>query len=66
MQIIINNKPLNIPAKTSVSGLIKLLSYKNQRIALAINDEIIPKSAYDTKYLSVGAKVDIIEAVGGG
>jgi len=42
------------------------LGYQNQRIAIEINESIVPKSNHSTYLLKNQDKVEVINAVGGG
>lgn len=66
MHITINGSQENYPADTAVSQLLDQLNLQNQRIALEINREIIPRSEYDNHLLNEGDIVEIIHAIGGG
>lgn len=67
MKIKVNNKEKIMPEKISVSELIKLLNYTDTvGIALAINQEVIPKTNWDNTNLKSGDNVTIIQATCGG
>jgi len=44
MQIIVNGEQLDFPNPLNVEELIDYLGFQNQRIALEVNETIIPKS----------------------
>jgi sulfur carrier protein len=64
--IILNNKYFSLPKQSNCFDLTKLLGYQNIRIAIEINGNIIPKSAYKTIVLHANDKIEIVKAVGGG
>lgn len=66
MIIFVNGKNIEIQNDTNIAALIIDLSLEEQRIAVEINTEIIPKSKYQLFLLKDGDKVEIIRAVGGG
>ena len=66
MYITINGKNLKIADNTSVYELITQLGYKDKRIAVEVNEVIVPKSSLMEFNLNVNDKVEIIKAVGGG
>jgi sulfur carrier protein len=66
MILIINGENLELANTTTAKDLIIKLGYKNQLIALEINENIISKSEYQNFILKAGDKINIIEAVGGG
>ena len=66
MQIIVNGEKLDFPNSLNIEELIDYLGFQNQRIALEVNETIIPKSNHRTYILSNNDKVEVINAVGGG
>ena len=66
MKILVNGEKISLPEDLSIEGLIVHLGYQNQRIAIEINESIIPKSNHSSFLLQDLDKVEIINAVGGG
>ena len=66
MKILVNGEKISLPEDSSIEGLIVHLGYQNQRIAIEINESIIPKSNHSSFILQDLDKVEIINAVGGG
>lgn len=66
MQIYINGAEKQIPDNTDMVGLIEQLELTEQRIAVEVNEELIPRSTFSGHHLHTGDKVEIIHAVGGG
>jgi len=66
MKIEINGLQSKIHQPLTVDELISSLNYLNKKIAIEVNGEIIPRSAYSNKIIVDGDKVEIINAVGGG
>ena len=66
MEILVNGEKISLPEDSSIEGLIVHLGYQNQRIAIEINESIIPKSNHSSFLLQDLDKVEIINAVGGG
>lgn len=66
MQIAVNGTLKTIAKPCSVEMLIKELSLQNQRVAVEINGDIVPKSNHNKHILNEGDKVEIVHAVGGG
>jgi sulfur carrier protein len=42
------------------------LNITSKRLAMEINEEILPRSQFDSYILSAGDKVEIVHAIGGG
>jgi sulfur carrier protein len=66
MKIIVNDEKIEIPYNSNIEDLVIHLGYQNQRIAIEINESIIPKSNHSTHLLQNQDKVEVINAVGGG
>jgi sulfur carrier protein len=49
-----------------VKGLLESLGISGQRIAVAINRDVVPRSAFETQRLTTDDRVEILKAVGGG
>jgi sulfur carrier protein len=66
MILTVNGEAFKIDKSATAADLIKQLKYQNQRIALEVNEDIIPKSRHAEFKLNAGDKIEIIRAVGGG
>ena len=66
MKIIVNGEKISLPQNSNIEDLILHLGYQNQRIAIEINESIIPKSSYSITLFKELNKIEIITAVGGG
>lgn len=65
MQLLINGAPTSLPEAATVSDLIANLELQG-RIAVEVNRQIVPRSAFDQRQLTDGDEVEIVAAVGGG
>lgn len=65
MQIILNGESTIVDA-TTIAQLIEQLQLTGKRIAVEINEEIMPRSAHATTLLHEGDTVEIVHAIGGG
>ena len=66
MEILVNSKKISLPEDSNIEDLIVHLGYQKQRIAIEINESIIPKSNHSSFLLQDLDKVEVINAVGGG
>ena len=66
MKIIVNGEEISLPEDSNIQDLIGQLGYKNKRIAIEINEAIIPKSEHQSHLLESLDRVEVINAVGGG
>ena len=66
MQVEINGESQSINDAISVSGLLDTLGLTGKRLAVEVNESIVPKSQHDETVLADGDKIEIIHAIGGG
>ncbi len=66
MQITVNGTPTDIPNDLSMAGLIEQLDLTGKRLAVEVNQELVPRSQFDSHRLTADDRVEIIHAVGGG
>jgi sulfur carrier protein len=66
MQIYVNGEEKQIPDTTDMAGLIELMQLSGQRIAVEVNEELVPRSTFSDYRLKASDRVEIIHAVGGG
>ena len=66
MKIIVNGEEITLPENSNIQDLIAQLGFTNKRIAIEINETIIPKSKHQSHLLKNHDRVEVINAVGGG
>jgi thiamine biosynthesis protein ThiS len=69
LRVMINGQPRvfeELAAGATVLDLIAALDLKGDRVALELNGEIAPRTAWGTLALADGDKVEIVHFVGGG
>ncbi|MGE4570071.1 MAG: sulfur carrier protein ThiS [Gammaproteobacteria bacterium] len=66
MNLLVNGESVKLPDDANIKDLIEHLGCQDQRIALEVNETIIPKSTHEEFLLSDNDKIEIIKAVGGG
>ena len=66
MQIILNGESTFVDENTTITQLIEQLQLTGKRIAVEINEAIVPRSAHVNTLLREGDKVEIVHAIGGG
>lgn len=66
MQINLNGQAREVPDDLTAGELIALLELEGRRIALEVNEEVLPRSRYDDYRLSAKDHVEIVHAIGGG
>jgi len=66
MKIIINGIEKNYTSSLTLETLLIELGHANKKVAVEVNEEIIPKSQLKNKLVVDGDSIEIIKAVGGG
>ena len=66
LDLLVNGESRVVPAGCTVDGLIDLLGLAGRRVAVAVNRDVVPRSAFGSRQLATGDRVEILEAVGGG
>ena len=66
MLITLNGKPLELPAGTTVAGLLERAGFAGRRVAVEVNQTIVPRSQHDQHALAENDRVEIVQAIGGG
>lgn len=66
MKITINGETRELAADSTLQSLLESLDMTRGRVAVEINQEIIPRSQHSQRLLHDGDKIEIIHAVGGG
>ncbi len=65
-EIFVNGEAEVIPAGCTIAQLLVRLELGGKRVAVALNREVVPRSAHGEVRLSPGDRIEILEAVGGG
>ena len=66
MQVQVNGNPRKLPAGSTITYLIEQLELSGQRMAIEVNEEVIPRGEHSTVVLSEGDTIEVVNAVGGG
>ncbi|SDG32150.1 sulfur carrier protein ThiS [Onishia taeanensis] len=66
MQIQLNGEAKQLASETTVGELILALDLAGRRIAVEVNEEIVPRSQHAATRLGEGDRVEIVHAIGGG
>ncbi|HEX2604093.1 MAG TPA: sulfur carrier protein ThiS [Oxalicibacterium sp.] len=65
-EIELNGAPHQVPDGHKVEDLIDALALTGKAVAVAINREIVPRSAWPQRQLQPADRVDVVRAIGGG
>lgn len=66
MHILLNGRPHELPADATISTLLDTLELGQRRVAVEVNEEIVPRSAHSTTQLQPADRVEVVHAIGGG
>ena len=64
--IILNGEQRQINHNDTVEQLLQSLDLANKRLAVEINQQIIPRSSFNQHTFNESDKVEIVQAIGGG
>ena len=66
MLLHINGEERDFPDGLTVTALVAQLGMKPDRVAVELNLEIVPRTAWDKTTLKSGDKLEVVHFVGGG
>jgi sulfur carrier protein len=66
MKIQLNGEPLEVPADATIMVLLDQLGLSGKRLAVEVNEDIVPRSTHPEFTLSPGDRVEVVHAIGGG
>ena len=66
MQIILNGHSKQAFDGTTVAALLDELALAGKRLAVEVNEDVIPRSQHADHRLHDGDRVEIVHAIGGG
>ena len=66
IEIIVNGESRQVNPPYTAAQLVEDLTLTGRRIAMEVNQEIVPRSEYSQHQFQAGDKIEIVHAVGGG
>ncbi|WP_251976004.1 sulfur carrier protein ThiS [Salinicola avicenniae] len=66
MQIQLNGESRRLDGDSTLAQLIETLGLAGRRVAIEVNEEIVPRSQHAQTQLAEGDRVEIVHAIGGG
>lgn len=66
MSLSVNGSPAPLPSPATVAALVSALTGVERGIAVALNGEVVPRSAWHTTDLRPGDRVEVLTAAQGG
>jgi thiazole synthase/sulfur carrier protein len=62
----LNGETRDHPPPLSVASLLGLIGLDTRKVAVELNEEIVPRSAYAATWVRHGDKLEIVHFIGGG
>lgn len=66
MMVTVNGEPRDLEPETTVAALVERLGRGRKGIAVAVNEEVVPRSAWDDTRINDGDRVEMLSAAQGG
>lgn len=64
--IVLNGETHTAPVGLSITGLLESLEVDGERVAVELNRQIVKRAEWPATVLHSGAKIEIVQFVGGG
>jgi sulfur carrier protein len=66
MTVVVNGEPRELQDETTVADVVRSLVDAERGVAVALDGEVLPRSAWTTTRLRDGQRVEVLRAVQGG
>jgi sulfur carrier protein len=66
MELLLNGEPHDVAAGTTIADLVLEVNAAHAAVAVAVNTEFVPRSAYADTVLNAGDHIDIVSPQQGG
>ena len=66
LDIELNGAAHQLPAESSLHDLVESLGLAGQKLALAVNRQVVPRERWRDTRLQARDRVDVVRAIGGG
>jgi thiamine biosynthesis protein ThiS len=66
IRIVVNGEERTVPTGLSLAGLIQWLNLEPSRVAVELDREIVRREAWTGTVVADGARLEIVQFVGGG
>jgi sulfur carrier protein len=66
MTVLVNGEQRELQAETTVADVVRSLVDAERGVAVALDGEVVPRSAWTTTRLRDGHRVEVVRAVQGG
>lgn len=66
ISVTVNGEPRELAAGCTVADLIEQMGLSGKRLAVEIDQDIIPRSQHASTQLAAGNRIEVVHAIGGG
>lgn len=66
MHLTVNGERHDLPEPVTVAELLARFGIAAARVAVEVNEDVVPRGTYDARRLAAGDRVEIVHFVGGG
>jgi sulfur carrier protein len=66
MRLVVNGTERDVASGATVAALLQTLALRREGVAVALNDDVVPRGEHATRTLNDGDRLEIIVAVAGG
>ncbi len=66
MQVQVNGEVMEFPPGATVASLVEKMALTGKRLAVEVNEDIVPRSQHSEFLLNDGDRVEVVHAIGGG
>ena len=66
MRLTVNGTEQEVAAGVTVAALLVTLALRRDGVAVALNDDVVPRAEHPTRTLNDGDRLEVIVAVAGG
>jgi sulfur carrier protein len=64
--VTVNGERLSVPADASLGGLVDDAAGRRAGVAAALNETVVPRTAWDETQVREGDRIEVVSAVQGG
>ncbi len=66
MQFELNGEVAQVQGPLNLSTLLERFELQKRRVAVAVNEVVVPRSQFELHEIHEGDRIEVIQAVGGG
>jgi sulfur carrier protein len=66
MKIMLNGCDRDVESGSTLADLVAAAGLAGRRVAIELNQEIVPRGDYPSRVLATGDRIEVVHAIGGG